>query len=75
MINEPTPLVRKQLLQSIDSVLEVCPNSYPVIWAWCKIITPMMRDNEVKNIELAMEVRYYLIILIIETKIINELLF
>lgn len=60
MINEPTATVRKQLLHSMDSILEAYPNCYPVLWAWCKVITPMMRDADAKNIELAMEVVYLL---------------
>ncbi|XP_061386996.1 uncharacterized protein LOC133321941 [Musca vetustissima] len=55
LVVEPTALVRKQTLLSIDSILECYPNCYPVIWVWCKVITPMLLDGDTKNIEVAME--------------------
>lgn len=56
LVEEPTALVRKQTLLTIDSILESYPNCYPVIWIWCKVITPMLHDADTKNIEVAMEV-------------------
>uniref|UniRef100_A0A1B0ANX6 Condensin complex subunit 1 C-terminal domain-containing protein n=1 Tax=Glossina palpalis gambiensis TaxID=67801 RepID=A0A1B0ANX6_9MUSC len=55
LIEEPTALVRKQTLLSLDAILESYPNCYPVIFVWCKIIAPMLHDNDPKNTELAME--------------------
>ncbi|XP_073826678.1 chromosome associated protein D3 isoform X2 [Musca autumnalis] len=55
LVAEPTALVRKQTMLSIDSILESYPNCYPVIWVWCKIISPMLQDGDTKNIEVAME--------------------
>uniref|UniRef100_A0A1I8N774 Uncharacterized protein n=1 Tax=Musca domestica TaxID=7370 RepID=A0A1I8N774_MUSDO len=55
LVCEPTALVRKQTLLSIDSILECYPNCYPVVWVWCKVITPMLQDGDTKNIEVAME--------------------
>uniref|UniRef100_A0A1I8PIM8 Uncharacterized protein n=2 Tax=Stomoxys calcitrans TaxID=35570 RepID=A0A1I8PIM8_STOCA len=55
LVNEPTALVRKQTLLSIDSILDCYPNCYPVIWVWCKILTPMLQDGDAKNIDVAME--------------------
>lgn len=56
LVDEPTTLVRKQTLISIDSILGCYPNCYPVVWVWCKIVAPMLRDGDPKNIELAMDV-------------------
>ncbi|XP_046801145.1 uncharacterized protein LOC111681677 [Lucilia cuprina] len=55
LVEEPTALVRKQTLLSVDAILESYPNCYPVIWIWCKVITPMLHDGDTKNIEVAME--------------------
>ncbi|XP_065355680.1 condensin-2 complex subunit D3-L [Calliphora vicina] len=55
LVEEPTALVRKQTLLSVDAVLESYPNCFPVIWIWCKVITPMLHDGDHKNIEVAME--------------------
>ncbi|XP_055920724.1 condensin-2 complex subunit D3 [Eupeodes corollae] len=55
LVNEPTLLVRKQTMIMVDSILETYPNCYPVIFVWCKILTPMLQDGDPKNIELAME--------------------
>ncbi|XP_055837602.1 uncharacterized protein LOC129906003 [Episyrphus balteatus] len=55
LVNEPTLLVRKQTMIMVDSILETYPNCYPVIFVWCKIITPMLQDSDPKNIELALE--------------------
>nr|XP_014103262.1 uncharacterized protein LOC106627609 isoform X1 [Bactrocera oleae] len=55
LVDEPTALVRKQTLISIDSILGCYPNCYPVVWVWCKVVAPMLRDGDPKNIELAMD--------------------
>ncbi|XP_054082584.1 uncharacterized protein LOC105219195 isoform X2 [Zeugodacus cucurbitae] len=55
LVDEPTALVRKQTLLSIDSILGSYPNCYPVIWVWCKVVAPMLHDGDPKNIELAMD--------------------
>lgn len=56
MTDETVGIVRKQLMLSIDSILESHPRNYPVLWAWCNIITSMMSDTDQRNVELSMEV-------------------
>ncbi|XP_017476696.1 PREDICTED: uncharacterized protein LOC108366748 [Rhagoletis zephyria] len=55
LVDEPTALVRKQTLLTIDGILGCYPNCYAVIWVWCKIVAPMLRDADPKNVELAMD--------------------
>ncbi|XP_067624836.1 uncharacterized protein Cap-D3 [Eurosta solidaginis] len=55
LVDEPTALVRKQTLLTIDNTLGCYPNCYPVVWVWCKIVAPMLRDADPKNIEIAMD--------------------
>ncbi|XP_053957875.1 uncharacterized protein LOC128863016 [Anastrepha ludens] len=55
LVDEPTALVRKQSLLTIDGILGCYPNCYPVIWVWCKIVAPMLHDGDPKNVELAMD--------------------
>ncbi|CAD7000098.1 unnamed protein product [Ceratitis capitata] len=55
LVDEPTALVRKQTLLTIDSILGCYPNCYPVVWVWCKIVAPMLHDGDPKNVEIAMD--------------------
>uniref|UniRef100_A0A1B0C3R0 Uncharacterized protein n=1 Tax=Glossina palpalis gambiensis TaxID=67801 RepID=A0A1B0C3R0_9MUSC len=67
LIEEPTALVRKQMLLSLCnlSLLLVC-NCYLVIAVWCKIIAPILDDNDPKKTELAMESFHSRVLLIIK---------
>lgn len=53
--NDPSVIVTRQAMQTIDSILTTFPSCFPVVWTWCELFTSILNNPDERNDALARE--------------------
>lgn len=53
--DDPSVIVTRQAMQTLDSILTKFPRCFPVVWTWCELFTSILNNTEEKSDSLARE--------------------